>query len=444
MILVYTKDINSRVRYAFQFIFNSILGAEVELTSDFPYFEQSKQVRINYSSEISEKGLQLIPSGLLQKNQYIRKPEVGKRWHNLPTLFPQKDPQSFIPFDIFSSTFFLITRMEEYECDQLDKHGRFAAESSIAYKHDFLKQPLVDQWSYQLAKTIQSHYPQFIVRNDNRSFTLFPTFDIDNAFAYKHKELKRQLLGCAKELFSFQFRSLMQRLSTTFSSDTDPFDNYEYIFNTINKHNTQSLYFFLLGDLSRYDRNISHHCNAYQSIIQRCAQQGTVGIHPSYNSNENSATLKTEIDRLHRIINKPVEKSRQHYLKLSFPDTYRSLIKEGIQEDFTMGYSSQVGFRASTCTPFSFYDLHSEQSTSLTVYSFAFMDSTLNQYLGLTTEQATEEIKSLLQHVHNVDGIFISLWHNQNLCDQGIWRGWREVYETMFTLKTSVTDERGK
>ena len=80
-------------------------------------------------------------------------------------------------------------------------------------------------------------------------------------------------------------------------------------------------------------------------------------MHPSYFSLKDAAILKKEKLRLENIINTPVTFSRQHYLRLSIPETYQNLIDLDIEEDYTMGYAKTVGFRASTCTPFYFYDL---------------------------------------------------------------------------------------
>ena len=67
--------------------------------------------------------------------------------------------------------------------------------------------------------------------------------------------------------------------------------------------------------------------------------------------------------------------SRQHFIRFTLPDTYRQLINAGIKEEFSMGYGSVNGFRASVALPFYWFDLEKNEATSLLVYLFCFMDA---------------------------------------------------------------------
>ena len=124
-------------------------------------------------------------------------------------------------------------------------------------------------------------------------------------------------------------------------------------------------------------------------------------------------------------------KSRQHFLKLQLPYTYRNLINLDITDDYTMGFAAQPGFRASICTPFHFYDLDMDSETKLKVHPFTLMEGTLKDYMGISAVQAMEYITPLITEVKAVNGTFISLWHNESLGDEGRWKGWSTVYEEM-------------
>jgi hypothetical protein len=116
---------------------------------------------------------------------------------------------------------------------------------------------------------------------------------------------------------------------------------------------------------------------------------------------------------------------------LSLPETYRRLIDLGIQEDYTMGYAREAGFRAGTSFPFHFYDLDMEQSTHLKLFPFAVMEGTLKGYKNIPTSEAMNHIRPLVDEVKAVNGLFISLWHNESVAETREWAGWRAVYEEM-------------
>ena len=59
------------------------------------------------------------------------------------------------------------------------------------------------------------------------------------------------------------------------------------------------------------------------------------------------------------------------------------------------------------------------------------MDVSLNLYLKLDPDEAIERAKKIVNEVRAVNGMMITLWHNQNLTDTKRWSGWRRVYESI-------------
>ena len=48
-----------------------------------------------------------------------------------------------------------------------------------------------------------------------------------------------------------------------------------------------------------------------------------------------------------------------------------------------------------------------------------------------------KKIQPLIDEVKKVDGIFMSLWHNDTLNNRKIWLGWKAVYENMVQYATA-------
>ena len=191
------------------------------------------------------------------------------------------------------------------------------------------------------------------------------------------------------------------------------------------------IYFILLADYGLNDKNISFTKRKFQLLIKRLADFASIGVHPSYGSNSDYKKLPKEISRIEGITKREVTKSRQHFLKLTLPETYNHLSDLGIKDDYTMGYASALGFRASICSTFTFYNLDTETILPLRIHPFAVMDATLLYYLNLTPQVSLNKIKQLINEVKNVNGTFISLWHNDTFSNFKQWKGWKSVYKEM-------------
>lgn len=434
MILVYTHKITPRVRYIFKHLFTRTLLISVDFTTKVEDFVAHNGPKLSYTKTPLGNEF-FIKSNSLLFEQGVNDLEISiQKWDTIPCFFPT-NLKSVIPFDIFAASFYLITRYEEHLPHVKDFHGRFTAEQSMAFKHGFLEKPIVDIWAYKFLAILKEKFPEYGYQN--RDYTYISTMDIDNVFAYKHKSLVRTVGGFFNDLFKFKLLEVWNRVAVIWNLKHDPFDTFDKILRLKKEHNIKTIFFFLVGDYSTFDTNVSASRNQYKLLIKRMVDYARVGLHPSYFTMQNAALLKKEKERLENITNMPIKKSRQHYLRFSLPETYQNLIDLEIEEDYSMGYASHVGFRAGTCTPFYFYDLDFEIQTPLKVFSFALMDTTLNDYMRLTPKQSLGRIRDLKNEVQAVNGTFITLFHNENLSDYLRWKGWKRLYESMLKIATS-------
>ena len=175
-----------------------------------------------------------------------------------------------------------------------------------------------------------------------------------------------------------------------------------------------------------------------KQLINWFSTWADVGIHPSYQSYLNDDVVAFEFKTLERVLEKQVCTSRQHFLRFTLPKSYQLLIKQGVTEEYSMGYAEVIGFRAGTCTPYPFYDLSKEQPTGLKVYPLIAMDVTLHNYMKLNVSDAIDRFAAIIQEVKNVNGTFISLWHNSSFSQLHGMQDWKPVFEQM--LKTTAND----
>ncbi len=339
---------------------------------------------------------------------------------------PQQHPEQIYPFDWFSLLFYLASRYEEYLPYEADQWGRFPASSSAAHQAGFLQRPLLQEWALDFAQRLLTHYPHLVLQPPQYQFT--PTYDIDHAFAFHAKPLWRQAGAFARHLLRRDATALKRHLQTLRQVQQDPYNVYEYLDDLAQTHQLKPLYFWL-WDYGPHDKILPHTSPALQVLIQRHAQHYAVGIHPSFGSNASLEQLRKEYQRLQGLLQQPVTRSRQHYLRLHLPTTYRRLLALGVTDDYTLGYAQALGFRASLALPYHWYDLERETPTRLRLHPFAIMDVTLNTYLGLSPEAAQDAARPVVAACRQVGGHLMTIWHNSSLCEAWQWVGWRGVYE---------------
>jgi hypothetical protein len=59
------------------------------------------------------------------------------------------------------------------------------------------------------------------------------------------------------------------------------------------------------------------------------------------------------------------------------------------------------------------------------------MDTTFNKHMHTTPQEAIVQLHALVDEVRAVGGTFSCIFHNQNLCEDFEWKGWRPVYEDL-------------
>lgn len=427
-VLVYTDQTSSRLKYIFDLILTDLLGLDYEFTHDKDFFSSSPSPKFSYSSlpvndEIFFEAAPLLFE-IVNKPQPINFCEHGR----LRGFYPVSE-HSRILFDIFASAFFMVTRYEEYFPFHKDKYDRFRPTSSMSFKGGHLEKPMVNYYAQELKKILAEKYPSLVFKK--KPFEYIPTFDIDMAYSYRNKGVIKNAAGYIRSFVLSEFKEIRERIRVHLKKQKDPFDTYDYLLKTCNDNSLKSIFFFLLGDESRLDKNIPFDNEAFRQLIKSISKKTETGIHLSFKSHKSSGRSRMEVERLEKIIDKKVTRNRYHYLCFHFPHSYERLIKIGITEDYTMGYASRNGFRAGICTPYYFFNIRKNEVTNLKIFPFAFMDATFAHYQKTDPESALNEIRQLMRYVYEVGGAFYGLWHNSSFTEQKEWKGYRNVFETV-------------
>ena len=427
--LILVPKVTGRVMYVFDLIFSGLLGVGFDVTNDADQFKAYEGPKLHYGFQPVDNEPFLKAVDLLFERHIHEQTTDTVGFEDVVGLFPVYGKNLLLPFDVFAATFYLVSRYEEYLPQVRDHYGRFQAESTWMYENGLLQKPLVNIWSKALSKRLQLNYPELIIKE--KKFKFVPTYDIDAAWAYKHKGLYRTVGGFIKDLVEGNREHLKERHQVLRGKRKDPFDSFDFQFDLQKQFKLAPIYFILCGDYDTNDKNISMRKTAFQSLIKTLGDYADVGIHPSFSSYLDIDKMRVEINRLSEVLHRPLTKSRQHFLRMNLPRSYQKLIELDISDDYTMGFASQAGFRAGIADSFRFYDLENDMVTNLNVHPFALMDGTMRDYLKLDVEASFALAKQLVDEVKAVGGTFIYLTHNETLGGEQRWVGWPEMYRQL-------------
>lgn len=424
MLLVYTHKITPRLTYVFKHICTRILGIPVNFTSTVEEFIAHDSLKMSYTKQPLSNEL-FVRSHDLLFQQGLADFDINVHvWEDTKCFFSTSDKSS-LAYDIFAASFYLLSRYEEYLPHVKDDYGRFTASESLAFKHQFLDEPVIDIWAYKLKTLLENHFPSF--EFPHKSYNIQPVIDVPMAYYFKQKGLMRTIGGSFNDLARLKLKRFYQRYQAIFGFKRDPYDTFKWMINKQKSVKQRFIVFFLIGDFSTYDKNISINNKHFVSLIKSVADYCKVGLKVSFLALDNSDILKKEKLKMEAILNYPVEATRHSFSKLNLPESYRNLIELEIKQDFTMGYINHLGFRAGTCTPFQFYDLDYEVQTPLQIHPFCFIDYALLKKQSFLDKK--EELLRLIQRVKDVKGTFTAVFHNYTFSnDDERWKGFRELF----------------
>lgn len=423
--LIYVEYITERLLYTLDFVFSE-RKISYEITNDGIHFMSVKGNKLNYSTREFDNCLQLLPASLLFEETHFK----GKLKRD---PFFQADCLSFDDHtDPLASIFYVLSRMEEYDSIHTDHFHRFEAKASVLAKNNWLNQPMCDIWSLDLIHYLEKSWSVALNPRTPR-YTFQPTFDIDNTFAYAHKNSLRNTLAHFKDLIYRRNTRRADRLKVRKGQMPDPYDTFDWI-EEIANHFSETKVFWLLGNYSKLDKNISHLNEAQQQKIKQLAKVAEIGLHGSSQTQNSAQQLQIEAARLEKIIGYKPNSNRQHFLLMQLPRTYQMLVQNGITHDYTMGYAETTGFRAGTARSFRWFDLTKNETTTLHIHPFMYMDGTLLEYLKLSPENAILAIKKLHEQVQHFGGTFSFLWHNETISGYQHWANYQEVFKATLRL----------
>lgn len=422
MLLIYTQKITPRFTYVFKHICTRILGIEIKFTNAIETFIAEEGPKLSYGKQPLGNEL-FLQSHIILNHQGIESVELTvKNWEETKCFFQVSD-KSALPFDIFSASFYLLSRYEEYLPHVKDEQGRFPASESLAFKEDFLQYPVIDIWAYKFKEVLSKSFPALLFLR--KTMEIHNLIEASNPYAFKQKGLLKSIIGYTKDSLKFRIRKNFRRTKVLLGFKEDPFNTFEWVVSLIKNSSTKLTVFFLMGNDLNYYEGINTQKKKYRMLIKFVSDYKNIGLIFSSISLLNFSAIKKEKEQLESIINSELTNSVNKGYYVNLPDFYRNLIEIEVEKDFTMVYEEYIGFRASTCTPFLFYDLDYEIKTPLVIHPIAL---TTHAFKNKKSEDIKDLILEVKDSVNKVNGTFSMFFTNLDFIDLKKNKVWRFLF----------------
>ena len=425
MICIYTDKYTNRLKFVADHIFKRILGQPINIINkeeDLPTLSASPL--IVYSETLKVKGaLHIVPNGLLFKKGVREYDITMGTWEGEKMFFATEGD---IPFDIFSASFYLLSRYEEYLPikENFDSRGCFISEKSLAYREGFLETPLVDVWALKLEEKLKTLFPNYTSSTDRR-FRFLPIISVNTPYRYRTYSVLGNVLRLGKKVIERDWSELKKQLRVLLRIDQDPYCNVERIVELHNRNSLRPLFAFRISNIRWYKRPIYFAYSTYKKVLCRNYQ---IGLCVSGVASNSATQLKLEQKLLSRIFRTRIVIGTSSLSEYVIPKFYSNIANSKIKEDFSMSYPDRIGFRASTCTPFRIYDLNKEEYYRVEVHSVPFTTWSLKK-MKLSKDEIISSATSMAKVVKNLKGEFIIASHNDNFVDSSLLKGWSSTYE---------------
>ncbi|MGC6479017.1 MAG: DUF7033 domain-containing protein [Flavobacteriaceae bacterium] len=423
MILVYVPKKNTRILYTFKHIFEGILQVGVSLTNNLQEFVAYSGVKFSYSQQplgnelFFEAHPLLFELGVAQHEIHVQ------QWEGLAVFF-KTSTKSAIPFDLFAASFYLLSRYEEYQPHQVDSRGRFQPEQSLAYRHQFLEQPLVDLWAVKILDLLREQFPDF--QWDQKKHPTFQAvFSIVSPYKFKLKSPFLLLWDLLGYIFRFQFWELRDFWRVRLNNQVDPYGDYPTLRKIIQGLKHPPLLFFLFTPKGPNDDGVSPFNPKYKALVKENADYIPTSLMVAYESQINAGTIPKEIKLFNESIHRSVKSVVLHRGIRQLGETYIELSEAELQNDYSMCYTHYIGYRASTAVPFYFYDLTHERLTYLKIHPVVATEEALKQ---LRPKQAFDRLNQLFDRLPTSSAQFCVHFSNKIMNYQQREVEWRRLF----------------
>ena len=396
------QSFKSEILYAFNYI-NRYYGMSID---------DAAPMTVRYGGPSATLSAKFFEEYILQNSDGVSLIKSQRKL--LSKLWPSRtdfEAISIKNFDFIGLIFFMLSRIEERNTRQTDKHDRFLSYDSLSYKNRWLEMPVVDECAQRVAQSI---FGKRVLPVSN--YRVLLTHDVDKLRGYHYLfEPIRYMLG--DFIKRGKGLSSLKRLLAYISGE--PWTSVNSIMDLSEKYGMESNFFFMGASSEKMDSPyaITMRPLLKQVIKHVLARGHKVGFHPGYRTLRNENEFRKQKSSLEQLIGFAVLQGRQHVIRYDCSETPKIWSDNGMKKDFTLFFPDKIGFRNGSCRSYFSYDLKNRmvlplEQTATSIAEFSLLDARYNSY---SVKEALALCKPIIQNVRKHKGDLVILFHSHQL-----------------------------
>lgn len=337
-----------------------------------------------------------------------------------------------LPYDAIGLIFLMLSRVEERDCQVLDRHGRFPAIEAFTVRHGLHLDPPADRAAQDVAARLTGDDSPC----SRTRFSLRLTHDVDRLRAYHRPfDWVRPALGDA--IRRRDPRAAWRRVALVTRSG-EPWQSFRRLMDIEEAHGVRGHYYFMgPSQLEQDSPYAASMAGLLRQVIDEVVRRGhTVGFHPGYATMDDPAEWHRQRAGIEAIAGVGVREGRQHVLRYRADLTPEIWDDEGMEYDCSLAFPESTGFRSGSCRPYHAYSLRCRRRLALRQGSSAVCDFALlgDKYRSLSDEQALAECDAALSVCRRYGGELVVLFHT-GLPD----KSWYRFFERLMPRMLGIT-----
>lgn len=447
MIITLPNNNHLERKYIIEIFFHEFLG--IKYTVEFSEVDEwiiefnDKKIRIkdgffnNFPRDLTYLKEENLPKEIKKsKNEFSTEKDTLIIYGN-DELRVNKN-EIYCEIDVFASSFFMLTRWEEFVNKSRDRLNRFSAKESIAFKNNFLDRPVVNEYVEMLWGFLI--YLGYEKKRKEKKYEFLVTHDVDFILLSQTplKVIIKTFLGdvLKRRNPKLAVNFLLKYVKSFFSEKEDPYNSFDYLMDLSEKNKVKSYFFFMGTGTTIYDNNYKLTHPFLKEIIKKIKKRNHyIGIHPTFNAYNNGEQFTNEVKELKENLKENITFGREHYLRFEVPTTWQIWEDNQMEWDSTLGYHDKEGFRCGVCYSFSVFNILTRQKLKLKEKPLIVMEGTFAQYQKeMSIKDVEIKIANLVKKIKFYKGDFVFLWHNSSFNNRE-WNKYQILYERVLNKK---------